>query len=309
MPNRPIDIRAYGGRRDLDLLLEFASRCFAERFPLSACWHPGDFVWELKPHFDRPHRIRIWLSPDGVEAAAMFTAADRLWLEIRPACEDLLPQIVAKAEGSRLRGTEEGTPATLSIRAFEADTRRIAALEALGYRPGEPDHVWFRLDLSQPLPEFPSPPGFRIRDCVGIDPQARAAVHRVAWSDLSQIGIENARSGFNEDIYLGLARAPVYDPALDIVVQAPDGTFVANTICWADTASGVGIFEPVGSDPAYRRRGLARLAMLEGLRRLQARGMRWAGVGTAHFNAPAIATYSSFFQPLDRTRWWTKTLA
>jgi hypothetical protein len=298
MPNRPIDIRTYGGRQDVALLLEFASRCFAERFPLSACWHPGDFVWELKPDYDRPHRVRMWLSSRGVEAAAMFTSTDEVWLEIRPDSEDLLPQMVARIENARLRSAESGKPVALSLRAFEKDTGRIAALEQLGYARGEPDHVWFRLDLSQPLPEFPAPAGFRTRDCIGVDPALRAAIHREAWSDLSQIGIENARSGFHEDTYLGLKSAPVYDPSLDILVEAEDGTFVANTICWADAGSGIGIFEPVGALSAYRRRGLARFAMLEGLRRLKARGMRWAVVGTAHFNAPAITTYSSFFQPL-----------
>jgi GNAT superfamily N-acetyltransferase len=308
MPNRPIDIRSYGGRQDLALLLEFASRCFAERFPLSACWHPGDFVWEMKPDYDRPHRIRMWVSPHGVDAVAMFASAGTMWLEIRPECEDLLPEIVARAETARLRAVAPGTPAALSIRAFEKDARRIAGLESLGYMRGEPESTWFRFDLSRPVPEFPVP-GFHTRDSIGADPALRAAIHREAWSDLSQIGIANARSDFSEDVYRAVASAPLYDPSLDILVEAEDGTFVANTICWADAGSGIAIFEPVGTHPAYRQRGLARFAMLEGLRRLKARGLRWAGVGTAHFNAPAIKTYGSFFEPLDRMRWWTRTLA
>jgi GNAT superfamily N-acetyltransferase len=196
----------------------------------------------------------------------------------------------------------------LSFRIYERDKRRVAAFERLGYVRGEPDHVWFRRDLSEPLPRFPAPEGFRVRDSIGVDPALRARAHRDAWNDLSQIGIKDARSGFTTEMYLGVRDAPVYDPALDILVEADSGEFVASTICWADPASGIGIFEPVGAHAKYRRRGLARFAMLEGLRRLKARGMAWAGVGTAHFNAPAIAAYSSFFPPLDSARWWTKTL-
>jgi len=169
--------------------------------------------------------------------------------------------------------------------------------------------MWFRADLSKPLPELPLPDGFRVRDSAGVDPALRAAAHRSAWDDLAHIGLPDARSTFSEEVYLSLKDAPGYDPALDVLVEDSAGTFVANCICWADAQSRIGLFEPVGTHAQFRQRGLARFAMLEGLRRLKARGMAWAGVGTAHFNAPAIATYTSLFQPLDKTRWWTKDLA
>jgi hypothetical protein len=306
MPDRP-DIRGYQGRSDLELLLAFASRSLTARFPLPSCWHPGDIIWLLKPDYDRPHRVRMWLSSRGAEAVVMFMGVDQVWLELLPDSEHLLPEIVAHAERARLRGAEGAVK--LSFRVYERDAQRIAALERLGYLRGEPDHVWFRRDLGEPLPDFPAPHGFRVRDSVEVDPVLRAKVHRDAWNDLSQIGIPDARSGFTTEVYLGIRDAPVYDPSLDILVEAENGEFVANTICWADPASGIGIFEPVGAHAKYRQRGLARFAMLEGMRRLKARGMAWAGVGTAHFNAPAIAAYSSFFPPLDSARWWTKTLS
>jgi GNAT superfamily N-acetyltransferase len=252
--------------------------------------------------------VRMWLSADRVVAATMFTGADTLWFEVLPDAEDLVPQIVGRAERSRLRTAEGGAPLALSIRAFEGDTRRIAAFEALGYTRGEPEGVWFRLDLSKPLPQLSWPDGFRLRDCTDVDPARRAAAHRDAWNDLSEIGIPNAKSTFTTDVYIALKNAPAYDPSLDLLVENEAGEFVANCICWADDASGMAVFEPTGTHPAYRRRGLMRLAMLEALRRVQQRGLKWAGVGTAHFNTPAIAAYGSLFAPLDRTRWWTKTL-
>src|SRR5579864_3284718 len=147
MPNRSIDIRGYEGQRDLGPLLEFASRSFADRLPLNACWHPGDIAWQLKPEYDRPHRVRMWLFGGRVQAVTMFSGANQLSLEILPEAEDLLPEIIGRAERSVLRSHHQ----TISVRAFEGDARRVAALEALGYVASEPEGVSFRIDLAEPL--------------------------------------------------------------------------------------------------------------------------------------------------------------
>ncbi|HUO91118.1 MAG TPA: GNAT family N-acetyltransferase [Rhizomicrobium sp.] len=301
------DFRDYQGRQDLAPLLEFASRAMAARHPLNACWHPGDVVWELKPDYDRPHRLRMYESDGGIVAVTMFMGANQLWLEILPDTEDdLLPGIAARAERSARRAEQP----TLSIRALEGDSRRVRVLEALGYRRAEPEGVCFRIDLTKELPAAPLPDGYRIRDSVGLDPAARARAHRDAWDDLSEIGMPDARSSFSEEMYRGLATAPCYDPSLDILVEAPDGTLVVNTLCWADAASGIAVFEPVGTHAQYRKRGLTKLAMQEALRRIKSRGLREGRVSTAHFNKPAIAAYAGAgFELYDRLHWWTKPLA
>ena len=305
MANHSLDIRRYQGLQDLGPLLEFASRSFAERLPLNACWHPGDIAWQLMPAYDRPHRVGMWRVDGHVEAITMFSGADQVSLEVLPQADELLSEIVTRAEQSMLRTGQR----TLSIRASESDTRRIAALEALGYIAGAPEGVSFRIDLARPLKDSPVPPGFRLRDSVGVDPGQRAKAHGEAWNDLSEIGIPNAQSEFSEERYRGLRTAPNYDPTLDILIEADDGTFVANALCWADAKSGVAIFEPVGTHASYRKRGLAKLAMGEALRRVRERNLKTARVSTAHFNLPAIRAYSGAgFELFDRTRWWTKPL-
>ncbi len=300
-----IEVRAYSGRRDVPLLLNFGSRCFAERFPLPASWHPGDFIWEMQADYDRPHPIRMWLSPAGVEAIAWKFGPGEAWIEALPQSEHLVEQAVAWAEQS----ARDAGATRLSIRAFCGDQTRIGALEALGYRQSGPEGVWFRLDLAKPLRERAVPEGFRVRDSAGIDPEARAKAHRDAWNDLSHIGLPDARSKFTTEVYLRLRDAPVYDPSLDILVETADGELVSNCVCWADAPSGIGIFEPVGTHAAYRGRRLAGLAILEGLRRLRTCGMKWARIGTAHFNKPAIAAYTDCgFELYERTAWWAREL-
>lgn len=54
----------------------------------------------------------------------------------------------------------------------------------------------------------------------------------------------------------------------------------SSSTAWLDRANRVGTLEPVGTLPEYRRRGLARAAIYEGLRRLAREGVTRAFLGT-----------------------------
>ena len=163
------------------------------------------------------------------------------------------------------------------------------------------------MDLTGPLPPVEGPDGYTVRDSEDVDPALRAAAHRAAWSHLEHMNI-HGESGFSTERYLSLRAMPVYDPTLDMLVVAPDGSFAGNCIAWADERSGVGTFEPVGTALAHRGKRLARMMMAEAVRRLKDRGLREARVGTAHFNTSAISAYlSAGFALVDRSFLWTKT--
>ena len=301
--------RAHAGVADLPLLLDFASRALRARFPLDANWHPGDLAWQLKDargvHLD----MRLWETAEGVVAAALFAGPGQLWLEALPEHEALIGEAVAWAEAAMASDRPRLGTGALSVKLLEADPGRIAAVEALGYQRTAPEGVRFRRSLDTDIPPARLPPGMRVRDSVGVDPETRAACHRDAWNHLDHIGIENARSTFTAKSYGRLMASPAYDPTLDMLIETEDGELVANCICWADEASGIGTFEPVGTHADYRGLGLARAVNVEGLRRLKARGLAWGRVSTAHFNAPAIATYLSCgFEIIDRPALWTKVV-
>jgi hypothetical protein len=48
-------------------------------------------------------------------------------------------------------------------------------------------------------------------------------------------------------------------------VEAPDATMAASTIMWLDEANKTVEFEPVGTHPDYRRRGLGKAMLLHGM--------------------------------------------
>ena len=302
----PVTSRRYEGLADLPPLLAFASACTAARSPLSASWHPGDIVWALHASPDQPQPNRFWLGAQGVEAHAWLYDDGEVWLETLPQAGHLVPEAVSWAEAEWCARDANAASAPLKIRAYASDARRIAALEALGYRRAEQAGVHLRMSLEGELPQARAPSGVTVRDSVGVDPALRALAHRAAWDHLEHLGID-AQSRFSTEAYLSLTALPVYDPSLDMLAVAPDGGFIASCIAWADGESGVGVFEPVGVAAPWRGQRLARLVMLEAIRRLQARGLREARVGTAAFNHPAIAAYLACgFQPADESWWWTK---
>jgi ribosomal protein S18 acetylase RimI-like enzyme len=84
--------------------------------------------------------------------------------------------------------------------------------------------------------------------------------------------------------YWSFLQSPSYDPQLHIVVEAPDGSIAAFAGLTRDGANRTATLEPVGTREQHRRLGLARAAILEGLRRIAGRGVDWVHVanwGTA----------------------------
>ncbi len=73
---------------------------------------------------------------------------------------------------------------------------------------------------------------------------------------------------------------PHFRRDLTIVVEAPGGDFVAFAGTWFEPANKLAYVEPVATDPDYRRMGLGRAAVLEGLRRCAELGASVAYVGS-----------------------------
>jgi predicted N-acetyltransferase YhbS len=73
---------------------------------------------------------------------------------------------------------------------------------------------------------------------------------------------------------------PGYRKNLNIVIAAPDGQFVALAGTWFVPKHKYAYLEPVCTDPDYRRRGLGRVAVLEGIRRCVEMGAEKVYVGS-----------------------------
>ncbi len=85
------------------------------------------------------------------------------------------------------------------------------------------------------------------------------------------------RSG--DGVEARLRQCSLYDPRLDLAVEAADGQVAGYALFWLDPVTEVGLVEPMRVEDAYQRRGLARAMLTEGLDRLAQQGARRLKVG------------------------------
>lgn len=183
------------------------------------------------------------------------------------------------------------------------DTERLAVLEAAGFRPAPWTACRYERALADPAPAPGRPDGFALRALGGpAEVPAYVDAHRAAF------GSQYMTAAWRERIL----RAPGYAPDLDLVAVAPDGRVAAFAVLWLGPAAAgrrEGQFEPVGTRPEFRRRGLARALLLEGMRRLRAAGATHALVETEDARAAANDLYRAVLRDTGvRTRYYRKEL-
>jgi GNAT superfamily N-acetyltransferase len=74
---------------------------------------------------------------------------------------------------------------------------------------------------------------------------------------------------------------PNVDLNLKVAVVAPNGDFVSYCGMWYDSEAGFAVIEPVATDPQYRKMGLGKAAVLEGIKRVAVLGAKKVLVGSS----------------------------
>lgn len=293
---------------DVESMQELAQRVTALRPDLvNSDASYGELAW----NFGRGHAAagatwprRLWFS--GGELVAWGWAQLPRWVrrddgsvkdvtgaylayQVHPAHAALVDEVIAWFDATA--GDVERT-----VLPSAADESGLARWAAHGYRP-DPDAAdsWTQLterDLTE-LEEPVLPPGFRFRTAAEAGPAAAVRAHVAAWTP----------TPYDEEAYEGVRRTSAYRGDLHVLVEAPDGTMAASAILWLDEANKTAEFEPVGTHPGYRRLGLGRAMLLNGLRRARDAGATHATV--ACLGAPGCPAarglyYSVGFRALCR---------
>ena len=94
---------------------------------------------------------------------------------------------------------------------------------------------------------------------------------------------------------------PNVDLNLKVAAVTPDGNFAAYCGMWYDSEAGYAVIEPVATDPAYRKMGLGKAVVLEGIRRASELGAKTALVGSSQ-----QFYYSIGLRPFSTSTLWRK---
>ena len=135
----------------------------------------------------------------------------------------------------------------------------------------------YRFDIPDPFPTITLPGGFRLTSLAEECDWAK--VHRALWRGFDHAG-EPPMTDQDLDDRRRMFDTPNGQRDLKIAVAAPNGDFVAFCGMFYQPTHQYAYVEPVATDPDYRRLGLGKAAVLEGIRRCAALGATVAFVGS-----------------------------
>lgn len=282
--------RPYNGKLDLILLQNFNAAAIAQTDHCGYL-HPGDIphhIYSGNRFYDPAELLTIWEDDQGVAAWLLVNVKYRSFdAQVRPALRggDFERAILALAfdRTIALMAQHDVVSDKVFADAFRKDAARNHLLSDLGWeRDDELPYVLNQMSL-QPMAMPVLPEGFIYRTAESPqDAAALADVHNAAFGSI-----------WTAEMYRKVMESPGYDPQRELVIQAPDGSFIAFCVIRYDHFNKMGLFEPVGTHRDYQRRGFGRAIMCFGFQRMIAVGMVNASV--AHFgnNTAARGLYQS----------------
>jgi ribosomal protein S18 acetylase RimI-like enzyme len=162
----------------------------------------------------------------------------------------------------------------------DTEFQNIAAKLGFVATPQKENDAIFYLD--QTAMEYELPEGFRITTMKKNYDLYQYG--RVLWKGFNhELNGEGEFNPSEEDRKKGEIEMirPNVDLNLKVAVVAPDGNFVSYCGMWYDKQAGYAVIEPVATDPDYRKRGLGKAAVLEGIRQVGEQGAKIALVGSS----------------------------
>jgi predicted N-acetyltransferase YhbS len=272
-------VRRYHLRTDFDRVGEF----LIEHFAPDNC--DGNWlqpIWEYMhshPNFDASsyERIGIWEEAERIVAVAHYEGElGEAFFQFHPAYRHLRAEMLAFAEEHLPASTPSGgRRLRVYVNDFDGDFE--ALVSAQGYaQDAEAARPMSLLHIPSPFhPEGALPAGFRLKSLAEDNDLGK--IHRVLWRGFNHAG-EPPPEGIAWRAQM--QSGPHFRKDLTIVVEAPNGDFVSFCGMWHEPANQIALVEPVATDPDYRRMGLGRAAVLEGIHRCAELGATVAFVGS-----------------------------
>ena len=214
--------------------------------------------------------VKIWEKTDDsdvssvskIVAVTFLKPSGDCWIQIHPDHRFFEKEIVLWMEKQRKEIKSNETP-ELELRFYvdETDEKRKALLTELGYEDSGLNEYNRKRPIDEPIPEYQPPDGFTIRSVdVEKDFVQYKKVLAAVFPHCSRMTKRTAK------IY---STASFYNKDLDLVAVDRHGNFAAFCTVRVDPVSKMAELEPVGTHLDYRKLGLARSVICEGLRRLQ----------------------------------------
>jgi len=264
-------------------------------------------AWEymhFHPALDSANMNKFGVWEDGGEIVGVVHFEWRMgeaFFELHPAYRHLRREMLVYAEADLTGVSQKDGRKYLWAYVNDDDAAFLSLVKERGYqRDTEQDRPTSKFDIPDPFPQITLPDGFRLTSLAEECDWAK--VQRVLWRGfdhgddvpMNEEELESRRRMFD---------TPKARRDLKIAVEAPNGNFVAFCGMFYEPTGRFAYVEPVATDPDYRRMGLGKAAVLEGIRRCGMLGAQVVYVGSDQ------DFYLAFgFKKIYTTQCWVKYL-
>lgn len=255
--------------------------------PTAGLFEAADLQWWWRTPRSTDHQPQLfWFDEHGRPIAAVILTAWGDHVALDPiVLPDASPAWIADVVEQGLAHAARCGLEPLGLEVDAADGALRSLLAGHGFVEGAGEIVETWLAPSTRPAVSPLHPGYRLR--------SRADV---AGEPHHMIG----RAG--PDVDARLRQTSLYRPDLDLLVHDEDGQVAAYGLFWYDPATATGLVEPMRTEDAHQRRGLARHVLTAGVDRLRRAGAERVKICYEPANPASGPLYRSVgFEPTRTT--------
>jgi N-acetylglutamate synthase-like GNAT family acetyltransferase len=263
-------------------------------------------AWEYSHHHSfmdsaNLDQFGIWEENGEIVGVAHYEShMGEAFFQFHPAYRHLRQEMLDYAETHLLGQRESDGQKYLMAYVNDNDAEFLALVRSRGYQKAPHEtRPMAKFAIPRPFPAIELPTGYRLQS-LADDPDW-AKVHSVLWRGFDHGEVPPISEEDKED------RRKMFDTPkarrdLKIVTIAPNGEFASFCGMFYEATGKFGYVEPVATDPAHRRLGLGKAAVLEGIRRCAELGATVAYVGS---DQPFYLAMG--FEVIYNTECWVKT--
>jgi len=262
-------------------------------------------AWEYM-HFhsfldsDSLGKIGLWEEDGEIVAVAHYEwCLGEAYFQFHPDYRNLRGELLDYAEANLLGSSQKDGRRYLRAYVNDSDQAFTALVRERGYElDADRSRPMAVFRIPDPFPPITLPEGFQLTSLAEECDWAK--VHRALWRGFNHEGeppsgeeeLESRRKMFD---------TPKARRDLKIAVAAPNGAFVSFCGMFYEPANRYAYVEPLATDPDYRRFGLGKATVLEGIRRCGALGATVAYVGS---DQPFYLSFG--FEVIYTSQCWVK---
>jgi len=241
-------------------------------------WEAADLQWWWrKPRRSDAIDQLFWIDDEGPVAGVVLTDWGSAW-----GCDLIVVPGVTTVTLSTLWGRAVEAFEALGLETVEVlvrddDAELVGLLGGAGAVVGDEEDGTAWMDAEERADVTPLPEGFVLVDRILETTRPHPMRHR------------NGKR-----VEARLRQCSLYDPALDLAAETPDGQVGGYALFWFDPVTEVGMLEPMRVEDEYQRRGLARALLTAGLDRLASRGAQRLKVSYATDAARSLYVGAGF---------------